>query len=100
MNRDYTNIRIQTMSDIPELDKIIEENHNFRFNKKMRNNERLFYYVVYFSIAFFAVFLFGLFSKFLALLAGFLFILCFIKFKGNFKDSFEGKDLYKRYMYK
>lgn len=88
------------MSDIPELDKIIEENHNYRFNKKMRNQTRLFIYMVYFSISFLFVFLLGIFSKFLSLLFGFLSILFFIKFKDKFKDGFEGKDLYKRYSYK
>lgn len=88
------------MSDVPELDKLIEENHNFRFNKKMRNNERFFIYMVYFSAALLVVFLIGLVSSFFALSAGFLFVLYFIKFKNNFKDSFEEKDLYKRYMYK
>ena len=86
------------MSDIPELDKIIEENHNYRFNKKMRNQTRLFNYILYFLISFLFVFLIGIFSKFLSLLFGFLSVLFFIKFIIKFKD--DDFDLHKRYSYR
>lgn len=89
------------MSDVPELDKLIEENHNRRFNEQMRRSEMLFKYLIYFSFAFMGSATACFLNVFLGTLILFLSIIFFVKHREQiFVDSFKNKDMEKRYIYK
>jgi len=97
------------MSDIPELDRLIEENENFRCNMKWRRRDRSFklfmlFMILLFPMYFFNIFIFGV--EIASMLIVVLFILslspliyeCSLDiFEGLLKDDWKNIDMNKRY---
>lgn len=89
------------MSDVLELDKLIEENHNRRFNEQMRRSEMFFKYSIYFNFAFMGFATACFLNVLLGTLILFLSIIFFVKYREQiFVDSSKNKDMEKRYIYK
>lgn len=100
------------MSDVPELDRMIEESENVRRNMKWRRRDRLFklsflLQFLSFPLFFLSVFVFGVNIASFILLCYFCLSLLPLLFEAfgdimqNFlKDDWEGVDMTKRYQRK
>lgn len=100
------------MSDVPELDQLIEESENVRRNKKWRRQDRFFKFFVSttlfgFFLFFISLFVFGPETASVIIcvffLCGMLPFICetFFDMIGHLlKDDWEGRDMTKRYQRK
>lgn len=97
------------MSEIPELDQLIEESENIRRNKKYRQEDRFFKFSMFllmfsFPLMFFSFLIFGI-NIGSGVLATYMFLICSLFFyramcdltKEFLKDDWEGVDMTKRY---
>lgn len=102
----------KNMSDIPELDRLIEENENFRCNIKWRRRDRSFkifmlLMILLFPIYFFNIFVFGVEVASILMVVYFILSLlpfvceCFFDIiEDVLKDDWKSRDMTKRYMRK
>lgn len=97
------------MSDIPELDHLIEENENFRYNIKWRRRDKsskffMLFMILLFPVYFLNIFIFGL--EVASILMVILFILSLLPLiyecltdmvEDLLKDDWKNIDMNKRY---
>lgn len=100
------------MSDIPELDRLIEESENFRRNKKWRRQDRIFKLSILFGIFSFVLFFFSIFvfgPEIASIILTCFFVASIVPvlcealigiIHDLLKDDWEGRDMTKRYQRK
>lgn len=98
------------MSDVPELDKLIEESDNYRSNISWRKKDRFFKLsfsfmlfivpIFLFFVAFFPSYVMLPFSLLVAFFVAILSLCFFDVMSFLFKDDWDGVDMTKRYQRK